>query len=73
MELSFYRLITFLGPEKQEDYLGDSSSHNTFNVLDMCRVLVGSVSDKGVATFSAYFFSIYIYGASSSFSLFHPY
>ena len=61
MELSFYRLITFLGPEKQEDYLGDSSSHNTFNVLDMCRVLIGSVSDKGVTSFSAYFFSIYIW------------
>ena len=71
MELSFYWLITFLGSEKREDHLGDSSGRNAFNVLDMRHVLVGSVSDKGVASSFTHFF-FYIYGTSSSFSLFHP-
>ena len=71
MELRFYWLITFLGSEKREDHLGGSSSHNTFNALDTCRILVGLVSDEGVALSSACF-SLSIYGASPSFSLFHP-
>ena len=61
MELSFYWLITFLGSEKWENHLGDSSSCNTFNVLDMCRILIGFISDEGVTLSSAhFFFSIYM-------------
>ena len=63
-------LITFLGLEKREDYLEDSSSRDTFNALYTCRASVGPVSDEGVASSSAHFFP-YIYGASSSFSPFH--
>ena len=54
-------LITFLGPEKREDFLEDSSSRNTFNALDTCRTPVGPVSDEGVALSSAHFFSLYIW------------
>ena len=64
-------LITFLGLEKREDYLEDSSSRDTFNAPDTCRASVGSVSDESVASSSARFFTLYIYGASSSFPLFH--
>ena len=63
-------LITFLGLEKWEDYLEDSSSRDTFNALYTCRASVGPVSDEGIASSSAHFFP-YIYGASSSFSPFH--
>ena len=54
-------LITFLGPEKREDFLEDSSSRNTFNALDTCRAPIGPVSDEGVALSSAHFFSLYIW------------
>ena len=43
------------------DYLEDSLSRNTFNALDTCRALVGPVSDKGVASSSVHFFSLYIW------------
>ena len=56
-------LITFLGLEKREDYLEDSSSRNTFNALDTCRASIGSVSDEGVTSSSARFFTLYIYMA----------
>ena len=69
--MEFY-LITFLSPEKREDYLEDSSSRDTFNALYTCRASVGPVSDKGIALSSARF-SPYIYGASPSFSPFHLY
>ena len=64
-------LITFWVLEKWEDYLEDSSSRDTFNALDTCCASVGPVYDEGVASSSARF-SPYIYGASSSFSPFHP-
>ena len=50
-----------LGPEKREDCLEDSSSRDTFNALDTCRASVGPVSDEGVTSSSAYFFSLYIW------------
>ena len=64
-------LITLLSLKKREYYLEDSSSRDTFNALDTCRISVGLVSDKGVASSFARF-STYIYVASSSFSPFHP-
>ena len=57
-------LITFLGLERREDYLVDSSSHNTFNALYTCRASVGPVFDEGVASSSACFFSLYIWRIS---------
>ena len=52
--------ITFLGPKKQEDHLGDSLSRDTFNAQDTCRASVGPVSDEGVASSSICFSFLYI-------------
>ena len=38
----------------------DSSSHYSFNALDIWRILVGSASNEGITLSSAHFFSIYI-------------
>ena len=60
MELNFYWLITFLGSERREDHLGDSSSRNTFNVLDTCRILAGSFLMKTSLRLPRIFLSIYM-------------
>ena len=62
-------LITFLGLEKREDYLEDSSSRDTFNARYTCRASVGPVSDEGVGSSSACFFSLYIWRISLIFSI----
>ena len=54
-------LIIFLGPEKREDYLEDSSGYDTFNALYTCRASVGPIFYEGVASSSACFFSLYIW------------
>ena len=60
MELNFYWLITFLGSERREDHLGDSSSRNTFNVLDTCRILAGPFLMKTSLRLPRIFLSIYM-------------
>ena len=60
MELNFYWLITFLGSERREDHLGDSSSRNTFNVLDMCCILAGPFLMKTSLRLPRIFLSIYM-------------
>ena len=60
MELNFYWLITFLGSERREDHLGDSSSRNTFNVLDTCRILAGPFLMKTLLRLPRIFLSIYM-------------
>ena len=62
-------LITFLDPEKREDYLEDSSGYDTFNALHTCRASVGPVSDEGVTSSSTRFFSLYIWCISLIFSI----
>ena len=60
MELNFYWLITFLGSERREDHLEDSSSRNTFNVLDTCRILAGPFLMKTSLRLPRIFLSIYM-------------
>ena len=52
--------ITFLGPKKQEDHLGDSLSCDTFNAQDTCRASVSPISDEGVVSSFARFSFLYI-------------
>ena len=61
--------ITFLGPKKQEDHLGDSLSCDTFNAQDTCRASVGPVSDEGVASSSTRFSFLYIWRIFLIFSI----
>ena len=58
-------LIIFLGPEKREDYLEDSSGYDTYT----CRASVGPVFDEGVTSSSTHFFSLYIWCISLIFSI----
>ena len=62
-------LITFLGLEKREDYLEDSLSRDTFKCPIHMSASVGPVSDEGVASSSARFFSLYIWRIFLIFSI----
>ena len=58
MELMFLLIVIFF-KEAGKLFTWVSSSRRAFNVLDRWRVLIGFASDKGAASSSAPFYSIY--------------